>query len=256
VSQIYALMGWSQAIEACERKDPDFPPPVYDAAAQTTYATVGISVKRSLDGLARAMDPQNWDECSALFVKTHVAKRTNGDYAVDSEFDVEPALQPPTPGTTWNSTASGALFEHFEMSWGNLVTGTGFARFKNLLEITTLRDTASFRVSYVLDRSLGSRVAYQSVIGLPYDDSGPGGLDVDEGVAEVTDLGAGWLRSTGKKTLRLSSRPGAGAWLNLWTPAFLAALGGEVEEGVCCAVEDPAPPSPGLDRPGEPILIP
>ena len=247
--------------------------------AGVTKATSTITVPRPLSVIRQIMDPQSWDTCSEYFPKTHVAKQDpSGVYKIDSnthEVDEDPAAPP--PGSNW----SGVLFEHFRLDWQQLsedawqkvfdelpaawklflptpptmVVPAGESSFWNLLSINTQSGPDEYRVEYCLRMSIHGRIGLLPP--LQFLES-VGGIDVDEGHSEAaTNPASGEVKLTGVKYIRFAGwfPPLSDVWLNVWAEVFLDAMGGELEESVCCALPGTPREDPPPGEPAPPILI-
>lgn len=209
---------WSPASQVCQRTVP-VSKLEWVSAERLAKVRVNLSVKRSdgLDGLRKAIDPQNWDRCSDFIVASYVAQETNGEYPVDADFNaIENTSNPPVPGTAWE----GVAFEHLAVTWG--VT---FSWFKHILTIDSKTGPDTHRFDFALKKSLRS-----GVLGDELD----GGIDVDDGYAAATLKSDGWIDVEATKALRFSERPFKTTLLNTWAVVALAAMGDELWETVCC----------------------
>jgi hypothetical protein len=162
-------------------------------------------VQRDVADVAKALDPQSWDQCSKFFSDTCLARRDAGGVIV--EDPAEPL------GAAWKTRT---LYEHFVCA----ATGCG-AWFENLLFVTTWYEGSPNQSKYVASYGFNSWL---------------------DGVAKITgDDGDLWARKDAAGgTIADSSKniafenPG----LTGMAEAALAhsEMAGELAELVCCGV--------------------
>jgi hypothetical protein len=210
-----------------------------------TQVTTTIVVHRPLSVMSPIMDPQNWDECSDYFDATYVAQALADQAQIDpSTHDATRHPGPPQPASAWKEL----LFEHFLIDWDEIPgvlwpLSTLQSSFRNVLSVESLPTAGKYDVTYCLHESVWSQ------IGL---DTTAGGIDVDEGHSSAVDDGTK-TEIEGVKYLRFEGNTVLGvpydAMLNAMVPSVLEAMGGELEEAVCCQL----PPQPPLSPP---VLLP
>jgi hypothetical protein len=91
----------------------------------STTSSITLSVNRSVDDIARGLDPQSWSTCNQFFLKSYLA--------VEPVGTADPAPDTPVAaGTAYPATAGSRLFfEHYD---GRCSFGCWF---KNLLDVRT-----------------------------------------------------------------------------------------------------------------------
>jgi hypothetical protein len=179
---------------------------------------ITISVNRTVDDLARSLDPQSWKQCSKLFVKSYLAVDP-GTSTADPTADT-----PVTPGTAYPSTAVvpgtpypwRLFFEHYD---GHCPGGCWY---KNLLDVRTWYEGTSphtYRVRYELNRYLAGSMS----------------LKIDGGglSAEPITGGTGGATVNAWKTLQFDSTIGNAMIAAVLRQSEAAAL---ITEMACCDV--------------------
>ena len=204
---------------ACQRTKPET---VFDDPGDGSLgATFRLRVKRSLQEIGKALDPQMWPSCSALFEETSIVE-------ADGQGGYVPAPDSPAPGSTYQNRL---LYEHvvfdFELGWVGLRT---------VLGVSATGDT-NRQIDYYLVESLTTEVSDATL---------PEGIEVDKGYIHAwPDEEAGWTQIEARKDLLFGGN--AVTWLfNLWRKPMLRMLASEVHDMVCCPVVSP---------PGQPTLI-
>lgn len=189
------------------------------SGARPGMAYYMISVKRPFSEMAPITDPQSWSTCNpGNFLASWVAAP---DACTTGNTD--PAASPPTKGTSW----SAPLFEHFRVvSEPRPGCDPNESRFRNLLDIQSVRAATSYRYDYGLCRSIDHRVDCSD---------GSGGITWDCGFTTVQASGAGSVVK-GVKYLRFAD----GLGLNNWVEAGLRAMVDDiVDNEVCCGLSGP-----------------
>jgi hypothetical protein len=183
-----------------------------------------MSVKRALDELRPALDPQNWDVCGSKFWEAaYVAEKVGDDYPIDNKGNAKEHATPAAPGSDWEA----GLFEHFVFEIGPFEA----ASFKILLGIESDAGTEHV-VKYKLIQSLEGSVG-------PINKTS-GGITLDKGSIEAKQEGA-WVHVKVSKDVKFSGWGGSmlDFWVNFWSRIAIEQAADELYEGICC--------QPGVD---------
>ena len=178
-------------------------------------SSITLTVNRSVDDVARAVDPQSWSRCSRYFVKSYLAVDP-GSSTADPTPDT-----PVTVGTAYPSTAvvpgtpypSRLFFEYYD---GHCSVGCWY---KNLLDVRTWYEGTtghSYHVHYDLHRYL----------------AGTQPIKIDGGGLSV-EPATGGASVNAWKTLQFDSTIVTGAAAAVFRQSNAAAL---LSEMVCCDV--------------------
>lgn len=183
----------------------------------STTSSISLAVNRSVDDVARALDPQSWSSCSQLFRKAYLAAEPVG--AADPAPDT-----PVAPGTAYPGTSvvpgtpypSRLFFEHYD---GRCSFGCWF---KNLLDVRTWYEPLPpssdhrYRVRYDLHRFL----------------SGTEVIKIDGGGLKVEPT-TGGAAVTAWKTLQLQSVVATAVTAAVFRQSAASAM---ITEMACCEV--------------------
>jgi hypothetical protein len=177
----------------------------------TATVYVEIAVDRALDDVARALDPQKWDQCSKFF------KPPENTYLATLQNGLPVPAKVIGAGTAYGTATKTTLFEHFECGIVGCPTW-----FENMLGVETVRDVTTngyrrYSAFYYLDQAI----------------AGTGKLAIDQGHSIALEESANLTKVEGKKSIAMA-QPGtngvvAGSLLH-------AELAGELAEIVCCVV--------------------
>lgn len=216
--------------------------------------SLDLLVPRPVHEVARAFDPQSWDQCSALFKATYLVDTPTP--CCSATGPVIGCTAPPGPGDPTPGSAEpvgkpygySPLFEHFCVdNVCNTCKGPRVckARFKNILCVKTWYDRAvpicclascadRYDVSYRLARSMGGELLGDETAGVSIDQ---GGLSVRR--AQPADkaglLGSTWSVVHVDKRLSFGGSFYSGA-AAAYLPALMDEIKGEVVENACCTV--------------------
>lgn len=196
----------------------------------STVATSSVWVQREVGDVAKALDPQAWDECSKFFDHTYLARK-------DPSGVVEVPMVP--FGTPYSTPT---LFERFQCA----TTGCD-AWFENLLYVTTWYETpgvgqTKYAVSYGFNECLDGQVLKK-----------PRKIIADDGDLWARQDPAGGTNVEVSKTIAFDS-----AGLTGIAEAALAhsEMAGELAELVCCGVGIEPPVLPVVKDAGRGLTAP
>lgn len=186
------------------------------------WAETTLAVKRDLEEVAVALDPQNWDawdavegeRCSPWFAEVLVVEAPAW-----SQLSC-----PPTPGLDW----SGHLYEEFVLDWV-LVNSAFF----NVLEVDSEREPDPDPTEHIYDFCLESYLG--GWVG-----SDEGAIAVDEGFSKVFQGAGGWVDLAAEKKISFIG------WLDdagmqVAAELLLENMGDAHAEQACC--RPPPPPT-------------
>jgi hypothetical protein len=216
--------------------------------------SLDLLVPRPVHEVARALDPQSWDQCSVLFKATYLVETPTPCCSVNGPVTgcTAPAgPNDPPPGSAepvGKPYGYSSLFEHFCVDNAcSQCKGPTYCRaqFKNILCVKTWYDRAvpicclascadRYDVSYRLARSMGGELLGNENVGVTIDQ---GGLSVRRAQAAERAglLGNDWSVVHVDKTLSYSSSFYSGA-LVPYLQALMDEIKGEVVEISCCTV--------------------
>ncbi len=204
-----------------------------------------VSIPRDMEDIARALDPQSWDQCSPFFKETHLASTASPCCpAASSCTETGPRSEP--AGKPYNQAA---LYERFCVADDCSSPCPGPHKcdidFENLLCVTTEYDAwvpCSCMVShadrYDVDYQLASWISGE-LLGIE-----PAAVITDEGrlstrratAAETAKLtGSPWSVVHVDKTLDFANSGQTGA-VGKFLQALKDELAGQVVEQACCEV--------------------
>jgi hypothetical protein len=241
--QLFDALGDPLDTRGCNAKDfyqqkPDF---VWVAnAGASVVLNVGVTVPRPTKDVARAIDPQKWDECDPLFWPPEHTYLVDFDEQTKSYKNAahKPAGEPygKAPNPTW-------IFEHFEC---NTAGCPGKAWFENILGVSLEYDPGgNTRVSPNCDGFVDGRERYIARYYLEDHRAGSASkLTTDEGDVWAEAITPGSTRVCMHKKLEFSADEDTGAIEGAWK-VLSAEMGGLLAELACCPVgkEDDVPVS-------------
>jgi hypothetical protein len=195
------------------------------------FGLVSITVGKDITALARALDPQNWDECSKFFSppqRTYLAELdANGQVVINT---------PIAPGTAYGGVlGKQTLFEHYTCN-----VAPCDAWFKNMLFVTTswpppnTPGSRTYSVIYSLSKWLEGEVAGVS-----------SEIDIDDGGITASEGSMGPVTVTATKTVKFVNPVLTGASAAILQVRTDEAAG-ELAEIACCPIAAP---------PGAPTII-
>lgn len=207
---------WQTAQTTCEHADDSW------KDEHLVFIQTELEILRPVDALARAIDPQSWDECSDYF---------------EQAFTVEPVFGGPSGafeakcGHSLGSAWSDPLFEKvvFDPNPGDGLQPD--AIFSTILDITSVPGPDDYEMRYCLRESRAGIAGSTRL--------GAGDIEVDEGFARAEPAGTpGWQKVTATKMIRFAPDV---TELNVLSQVWAYLMGDEIAVGACCEPTDPDP---------------